>query len=372
MRLSAFLLLLGACELGEPGGDECSGEVFVGTVTFSGESAADDVATFCEAYVGADAVRVEGTDWADLEPLACVCSIGSLSLVDNAALATTAPVRVEPRELAEAEVSGSPLLADLAAYRDVGGFGSLHLAELDLANLDDLAAATYLDDVRVEQMPSLVSIDGLAADVRVGELVLESAPLLASIGEWGPPRTLAGLTLSGTAVPTLSGLEDTASLSRLALVGNSELGSLSGFPLTTDSLVSLSVGDSPALVSLASLSGVTALYHLSLQSLAPEATLAGLGSLSQVGGLNVTGIPALRSLNGLEGLRYVTSTGIHIEVSESGAALVDLSALDGLQSVVGGVTITGQVTGPACQGLWESLKEVIDASEFSCGTFEPD
>lgn len=372
MRWSVLLLLAAGCEPAKGDSAECAGEAYVGAITFSGATAAADAAAFCEDHGSADAVRVEGTDWTDLAPLSCLCSIGSLSLVDNAALTTTEPVRVEPADLDAVEVTGSPLLVDLAAYREVLGFGTLRLAQLDLVGLDDLAAATHLDDVRIQLVPSLESLDGLAADVRVGELVVEAAPKLAAAGDWAPPRSLEGLTLAGTAISSLAGLQDTTTLLRLSLVDNPDFTSLTDFPRTTTSPVALSIGDAPALDSLATLGGVGLLDHLTLQSLAPGATLAGLGSLTQVGGLNVSGFPALDTLDGLDGLRFVTASGIHIEAGDGGATLGDLTALAELESVVGGVTISGPVPDRACLALWEALRDVLDSADFACGTFEPE
>ena len=183
-------------------------------------------------------VRVQETWWTSLEPLSCLCWIGSIELVDNPRLIDASLLAEKPLVGPEARVvvEGAHLLDHLEVFaperltelrvqhayplREITVHGATHIGRLEIrqTEVDTLSGFTELrsvDEWVLESMPAplqwrLPALESLG-HLHVDRVLVESLSAVQSV------RAIDHLELQGTAVTTLADLESLEELERLSL-----------------------------------------------------------------------------------------------------------------------------------------------------------
>jgi Leucine-rich repeat (LRR) protein len=285
-------------------------------------------------------LHLYGLSAPSLEPLAQLRSIGA-----------PAPGALLSEPLARSETPGDLSISSFPQLSSLSG----------LAALETVSAIVLIENA------SFSSLAGLSGAPRLERLVVQSCPLSSLSGV--EALKVGDLSVSFSALTSLSGLGDATQLSRLLLSNNAQLDSLEGGSLPAQMVevhlianplaslhgleglrevgtLAVSGGSGPGLSSLdglgglerasllvieqqpqlSNLSGLGSLVHVEdfqLNDNAALATLAGLTSLREVGGLSVTAAPGLTSFAGIG------------SVTMERASLVDVGArsLAGLEGV---------------------------------------
>lgn len=197
-------------------------------------------------------------------------------------------------------------LALPAVVVDPTGTGAvLSVSDSSLTSLAGPLWPATMSDVRLVNLPSLASLDGLSGIDELGSLFVENTPAL---------HDLSGLTASPIETVVLHDVEATAALGVVEAGAVDVAGS-------TSALANLAAADS--VIDVGSLTGTS---------------LSGLSSLSSVGGLDLESI-ADADLSGLAALRTVEGRGDGVGLRLGGA----MTSLDGLSPdlAVGRIEIVG-------------------------------
>jgi Leucine-rich repeat (LRR) protein len=263
-----------------------------------------------------------------------------LSLEDNPSLVSLGGW--QPAELSELVVRGNGSLVDL---RGLEGLTSVHDAtiesEASLTSLDGLEGLISAGSLTVSSNRRLRSIAGLASlraaeylwltdneslddlaglspEVAIDRLGLLDLPSLTELSGLGSP-SLVGLSIEGAAIVDLRGLERATVREDIHLAALPALTSLAGMPSVPDwSSLNLSIFQCPALRDLGELASQSEIRTLWLEGTGltdadalanlraviiltlinnPQLTqIDGLGSLQQLGSLQIEHNPALRVL----------------------------------------------------------------------------
>lgn len=252
-------------------------------------------------------------------------------------------------EVEALDVLGVPL-EELAEPEHFVLTGSLRLEETALVTLQGLAASSRPSIVRLGNDTRLVSLDGLTVGEALEELWLEGNTALEDISALGglrevsgalvlsgsPSSSLAGLaglervaslTLSGTAVTDLRGLERLASADSIDIRANPALATLAGLATLAPNarIGSLSVDGNPALTQLGL--GNASIGAVSVFD-CPIADLSGLEAVSIDRDLTLDGVAPLTSLAGFHPGPEFSTLAL-----QRCPALVDVGALAGLTSL---------------------------------------
>jgi hypothetical protein len=266
---------------------------------------------------------------------------------------------------------GERSLSDLSGIQEVSGL--LQVRATESRSLDELACLRRAGGLSISANPRLGSLRGLAALATVDEVfelsinpVLEDAHLagLERAGELqiiGNPK-LREMRAGAVAQVGELYLDDNDALTGVAfhslqrigglyITGNSGLRTLSGFDGVT-SLSVLEIVENERLESLEALGNVW--NKVGSDPVRPE---EDWGCDSSGGGLRIERNAALRSLRGLQGVRYIGG-GLCISGNPQ---LEDLQGLNALISVSAGVCIRGN----------EAIEDLagLQGLEFIGGTF---
>jgi len=266
-----------------------------------------------------------------------------------------------------------------------------------ITNEADLAAFAaqrcgIVDGTLTIRSPTLTTLDALAGNAPrtiTGDLMIDLNPLLTSI------EGLAGLTdidgslviTTNAALGTLAGLETLATVgsdafSNALMVGsNASLTSLGALDNVTRFLLSVTISENEALVSIAGINHLLATNNVTIVGNPVLGAIGGLRDLEEVVACTVVGNPLLGTLE-LPGLvradnltitSHTTLTTISLPVLAtvdsyftiaSNDALTSLGTLDALTSV-GMLTIAGNPALPQC--FVDELDARLMACNASCG-----
>lgn len=350
---------------------------WVGDLELASDDATATLETLCAQHDGIDGqVVVRTTDWIDLRPMGCLCSItgglvvetnftletlaglppgrsigrvleitGNAALTSTEALAsthwTTPPGRVE-----RLVVEDNPQLTQLTGF---DGWQSLDL--LQVRRLDALSAFSGPDDLRtvlesleIRDNPVLEQVSGFAALQSAAELRLEGNPQLANLEPFRALKAVSYLTLGGNALHDLAAFASLQAIDgRLTIRDAPVMTSPAGL-VALERLGGLRIENNPSLTSLEGLADASAAEGIrgdvELHANLELTDLAGLDWVRWVDGDLVIGgtdaLTPLQSLTGLEQVTFVTGSVVIQRV----LALETLAGLDNLQEA-GGLRIDG-------------------------------
>ncbi|MBT5057837.1 MAG: T9SS type A sorting domain-containing protein [Gemmatimonadetes bacterium] len=288
---------------------------------------------------------------ASLQGLEGLAFVGrDLTINDNSSLRSLAALRRVESVGRSLEIVASPVLRDLDGLQSVRQVGSLVVRNnAILSNLDSLEeVVTVGGRLAVSDNPRLVSIEGLRNLERVdGDLQLFKNAL----------ESLEGLRQLREVTDELQIVEDhitsLAGLRSLRRVG----GDLFLFAGTekVSRLEGLTIAHMPRLLNLASLSHIDSIGALQLTANDNLVSLAGLKEVvgPDVRFLSIFGNPQLTDLDGLQGIRWV-STQLSIRGNDR---LHDLTALRGIRHVGSSLSIRDNAALQSLDGL-ESITTV--------------
>lgn len=266
---------------------------------------------------------------------------------------------------------GQRALSELRGVQEVTG--ALRIRAVESRGLDELACLKRVGGLSISANPQLVSLRGLAALTAVDEAlelflnpVLEEAEL---------PNLETARELQISANPSLRALAaaELTEVGEIYLDHNDELTTLDFQSLQR--VGGLYITMNRSLRTLSGFEGLTALSRLEIVENETLESIEALGNVwnrmgadpvrpeedwgceSGGGGVRIQQNPALRSLRGLQGVRYIGG-GLCITAN---AGLADLQGLNELISVSAGVAI----------GVNEDLEDLagLQSLEFVGGTF---
>ncbi len=178
--------------------------------------------------------------------------------------------------------------------------------------------------MRISGNDLLSNIDGLKALASVETLVIEADPAVTSLAALSQLKRARGVTLTGTGLVNLAGLENAQISGDLDVSSNSQLKSLTGLGSGNRQLTTLRIAGNARLTDIT--------------GLAPLHTVQNY--------LFMSGNPLLASLAGLEQL-----TSVPTLLVQSNALLTSIAGLQSLKSVTTQLSITGNASLPVCQVL---------------------
>jgi len=301
--------------------------------------------------VGASGIG--GTALQNLDDLASLVSVGSLSLFGN-------------RQLIQIDaLSGVTDLKGVWIYRNSA-----------LQSLKGLAGLTQVDgNLAIGFSGALANLEGLNALKRVnGSLTIEYNPVLANIDGLEELADIAGgfLLKENQSLKNVNGLGNLSSVQdSLVMFGLPSLESLDG-------LVSLvKVGSTLRLEFVSQLENLNALEELNTLGalyLKDNSLLKDLSGLKWVealsGSLRIDRNPSLKSLTGLEGLKSVAS---NLDINTNGE-LNDCSAISELlrsdTGIAGSTAIFGNASG--CNSVQEVIGEALSCEDVEGDCLDSD
>jgi hypothetical protein len=284
---------------GQSPGAQCGpGGVVLRSVDVTSQASLDVLAG-CERIAGS--LRISTFEGMDVAPLQALRTVdGTVTVYGNSF----------PNE---------DVLAGLAALEQVGG---LHLYDLAAPSLEPLAALRHIGP----PAPDTLLGDELPSSETQGELSIANCPQLSSLDGLASLETLSAITLiEDSSFSSLAGLSRAPRVQRL-VVRSCPLSSLSGVEALQVGELSVSFS---ALQSLSGLGDATELGKLSLSNNSQLTTLEGGSLRAQMDELRLDANP-LSNLHGIEGLREV---GILAIAGDGGPGLQSLDALEGLERV---------------------------------------
>jgi hypothetical protein len=250
--------------------------------------------------------------------------------------------------VSDVEFFDDPLLANLSLFAPsvaftAGESGVVRLGVAGLPALVDLDGLAHVDDVTVtgrllidlDRDAALADVSGVAGFFPEGaatSLALRELPALTSIELAGVASIGELVAIDVPALASLDGLADLTTADRVEFVGAATLTSMTGLDQLAVVTDTLSLGGCAGQLEPVLPSGIS---HLD-----------GLGGLTAVGWLEITGQPQLATLAGLSSTAIVGALTIR-----NNAVLPNDDALDYLAAVMppDGNSICGNGGEPACE-----------------------
>jgi Leucine-rich repeat (LRR) protein len=244
------------------------------------------------------------------------------------------------------ELRSTPI-EDLSALSGAGPrLYSLVLTGAAVTDLHGLEGVTEVDHGRLVDDGTITDISALAGLTRVGDfsfslLELASWPLLASLVQAEALEIRSSNLVDLTPFSSLAGNIGLLSLSDLP-----ELTSLDGLENLT-SLGQLTIDQAPLLTDISALARVAKASELGFSGagIADFTALAGL--TGAVNFISVNDMPALATLDGLEGLTAASQVGV-----AGNPVLTSVRGLSGLTEVSLAFTIVDNDVLPTCEAEW--------------------
>ncbi|MBN8681296.1 MAG: hypothetical protein J0L99_01525 [Chitinophagales bacterium] len=264
-----------------------------------------------------------------LDELSGITSLaGGLNISDNAALTDLDGLQNLSTVSGSVSITGNAALSSFATLSNLtsvgGSFGISYSAASNLnglqnlQNVGGLAIAYNANLNSIGQLSSLNSING--------NLFIQSNTALPNLNGFTLPTGFNREIWinDNTALTSLVGLESAQQLVNLSITGNA-ISNLNGLNNLQTVSTSLGIGNNPNLNDLTALS-----------------------MLQSAGNIAIVDNDALVSLNGLDALTNITNDGLYFQYNNS---LTDLTALDGLLALPGGLYLEDNDALQNLQGL---------------------
>ncbi|MCC6462378.1 MAG: hypothetical protein IT260_18065 [Saprospiraceae bacterium] len=228
------------------------------------------------------------------------------------------------------------------------------------------------------------SLNGLGQSCLPGGITFTSQAQIDNFkNEYPGCKVVGQVIINGTGIYNLDGLNEITTISYgFELMNNNSLTNLNGLQSLDSVGNQFVISQNNNLSDISGLHNLRGVYELDLWSNAALPNLDGLGKLSSItnilsigsnpsltniqglqqldsiGGLEIRDNKKLNSLQGLESLRFVgnaravTGAGLQVSLSiQDNPLLTNLSGLDNLNTVVGGLLISGNPNLSSLQGL---------------------
>ncbi|MEZ4696711.1 MAG: hypothetical protein R2832_09885 [Rhodothermales bacterium] len=341
------------------------GDVVIGTTTFGGNAALltlDGLSGL--TTVGGDLEVIANTGLESLSGLNHVSTVGGQLVIQ------ANPSLVSVSGLSGLTVADRLVLRQNGALQTLDGLQALATLDvLDIGDndqLQDISALGSLSSARAVSIRGnelLASLHGLEGLTSIDELQLfgagfEGGTALTSLSGLDNLAVVQGISISGcNNLLSLEGLSSLTTASRVQINGNGSLASLHGLESLTGHVDRLAISSNSSLASLDAIGGVASIGVIDLAGNDALPSLGALSNLVSLGSLYLTGNHSLHDLSGLEhitelaqltvdftslrsldGLNNLTSTSDVLQILDNDE-LTSLEALESLTSVGGSLFV---------------------------------